>query len=73
MAPEWCQNFISILMKFCVCSIVDQHMKISQTFQQELWSLIDVKVSFFLSILRNNEWILMQFCLWIDIYDPCCG
>ena len=25
-----------------------------------------------LNICRNNEWILIKFCLCIDIYDPCC-
>ena len=34
----------------------------------ELWPLIDVKISSF----RNNEWILIKFCLCINIYDPCC-
>ena len=37
-------------------------------FSSELWSLIDVKISIF----RNNEWILITFCLCINIYDPCC-
>ena len=37
-------------------------------FSAELWPLIDVKISIF----RNNEWILIKFCLCIDIYDPCC-
>ena len=32
----------------------------------ELWPLIDVKISIF----RNNEWILIKFCLGIDMYDP---
>ena len=38
----------------------------------ELCPLIDVKISIFLNILRNNEWILINFCLCIDVYDPCC-
>ena len=38
----------------------------------ELWPLIDVKISICLNIFRNNEWILIKFCLYIDIYDPCC-
>ena len=37
-------------------------------FSSELWPLIDVKISIF----RNNEWILITFCLCIDIYDPSC-
>ena len=37
-------------------------------FSTEFWPLIDVKISFF----RTNEWILITFCLCIDIYDPCC-
>ena len=37
-------------------------------FSTELWPLIDVKISIF----RNNEWIMIKFCLCIDIYDPCC-
>ena len=41
-------------------------------FSTELWPLIDVKISIFLNIFRNNEWILIKFCLCIDIYDPCC-
>ena len=32
------------------------------------WPLIGVKIS----ILRNNEWILIKFCSCNDIYDPCC-
>ena len=35
-------------------------------FSTELWPLTDVKISIF----RNNEWILIKFCLCIDIYDP---
>ena len=34
----------------------------------ELWPLIDVKIPSF----RNNDCILIKFCLCIDIYDPCC-
>ena len=37
-------------------------------FSTELWPLIDVKISVF----RNNEWILIKFCLCIDIHNPCC-
>ena len=52
MAPDWCQNFVSILylenelmdfdeilyMQYC-----DWHTKFSQTFHStELWPLIDV-------------------------------
>ena len=39
---------------------------------QKSWHLIDVKISIFLNNFRNNEWILIKFCLCIDIYDPCC-
>ena len=46
--------------------------EIVPNFSTELWSLIDVKISIFLNIFRNNEWILIKFCLRIDIYDPCC-
>ena len=38
----------------------------------QFWPLNNVKISFFLSIFRNNEWILIKLCLCIDIYDPCC-
>ena len=41
-------------------------------FSTELWPLIDVKISIFLNIFGNNEWILIKICLCIDIYDPCC-
>ena len=37
-------------------------------FSTELWPLIDVKLSIFLNVFRNNEWILIKFCLCIDIY-----
>ena len=46
--------------------------EISPNFSTELWPLIDVKISIFLNIFRNNERILIKFCLCIDIYDPCC-
>ena len=46
--------------------------EIFPNFSTDLWPLIDVKISFFLNIFRNNEWILIKFCLCIDIYDPCC-
>ena len=36
-------------------------------FSTELWPLIDVKISIFLNIFRNNEWILIKLCLCIDI------
>ena len=52
--------------------VCNQHMKFSRTFQQESWPLIDVKISIFLKIFKNNEWILIKFCFCIDIYDPCC-
>ena len=35
-------------------------MTSSRTFQQ-LWPLIDVKISIFLNIFKNNEWILINF------------
>ena len=41
-------------------------------FFTELWPLIDVKISVFLNIFRSNEWMLITFCLCIDIYDPHC-
>ena len=41
-------------------------------FSTELWPLIDFKISIFLNIFRNNEWILIKFCLCIDTYNPCC-
>ena len=34
-------------------------------FSTELWPLIGVKISIF----RNNEWILIRFCLCIDIWS----
>ena len=46
--------------------------EIFQNFSTELWPLIDVKISIFLHIFRNNEWTLIKFCLCIDIYDPWC-
>ena len=46
--------------------------EIFPNFSTESWPLIDVKISIFLNIFRNNEWILIKFCLCIDIYDPCC-
>ena len=56
-------------MKFCVCCIVPTVAhEIFLNFSVELWPLIDVKISIF----RNNEWILIKFCLCIDILDPCC-
>ena len=36
-----------------------QH-KIFPKFSTELWPLIEVKISIFLNIFRNNEWILMH-------------
>ena len=58
-------DFDEILcMQYC-----DLLLKFSQTFQQSLWPLIDVKIAVFLNIFRNNEWILIKFCLCID-YDP---
>ena len=45
--------------------------EIFPNFSTELWPLIDVKISIFLNIFRNNEWILIKFYLCIDIYDPC--
>ena len=54
-------------MKFCVCSSVIAH-EIFLNFTTELLPLIDVKISIF----RNIEWILIKFCLCIDICDPCC-
>ena len=35
-------------------------------FLTELWPLIDVKISIFLNIFRNNEWILIKLCLCRD-------
>ena len=43
--------------------------EIFPNFSTELWPLIDVRISFFLDIFRNNEAILIKFCLCIDIYD----
>ena len=34
----------------------------------ELWPLINVKTLFFLNIFRTNGWILIKFCIWIDIW-----
>ena len=34
----------------------------------QLLPLIDIKSSFFLSVFRTNEWILIKFCIYIDIY-----
>ena len=42
--------------------------EIFSNFSTELWPLIDVKISNFLNIFSNNEWILIKFCLCIDIY-----
>ena len=58
-------------MTFCVCSFVSNN-EIFPKFSTELWPLIDVKISIFLDIFRNNEWILIKFCLSVDICDPCC-
>ena len=41
--------------------------KIFPNFSTELWPLIDVKISIFLCIFRNNEWILIKFRLCIGI------
>ena len=36
---------------------------------QKGWKIpVDVKISIFLNIFRNNEWILIKFCLCIDVY-----
>ena len=45
-------------------------LEIFPNLSTELWPLIDVKFSIFLNIFRNNEWNLIKFCLYIDIYDP---
>ena len=36
-------------------------------FSTELWPLIDVEISVFLNIFRNNEWILFMHCYMIHI------
>ena len=54
-------------MKF-VYAVLRLAHEIFLNFSAELWPLIDVKILIF----RNNEWILIKFCLCIDIYDPCC-
>ena len=46
-------------MKFCVCSIVTNN-EIFPNFSTELWPLIDVKITIFLNMFRNNEWILIK-------------
>ena len=51
-------------MKFCVWLAHEIFLNVST----ELWPMIDVRISIF----RNNGWILIKFCLFIDIYDPCC-
>ena len=35
----------------------DQLHAISPNFSTVLWPLIDVKISIFLNIFRNNEWV----------------
>ena len=45
-----------------------QYCEIFLNFSTELRPLIDSKISIFLNIIRNNEWILIKFCLCIDIY-----
>ena len=40
---------------------------IFRSFLTELWSLIDVVISFILNILWTNWWILIKFCKCIDI------
>ena len=51
-----------------VYAVVWLEHEIFLNFSTELWPLIDVKISIF----RSNEWILVKFCLCIDMYDPCC-
>ena len=36
-------------------------------FLTELWPLIDVRILFMLNILLINLWILIKFCICIDI------
>ena len=36
-------------------------------FLTELWRLIDVRILFMLNILGINLWILIKFCIRIDI------
>ena len=36
-------------------------------FLTELWPLIDIRILFMLNILGINYWILIKFCLHIDI------
>ena len=36
-------------------------------FLRELWPLIDVRILFMLNILGINLWILIRFCIRIDI------
>ena len=56
-------DFDEILcMQYC-----DQRMKFSWTFQQNYSPY--VKIWIFLNIFRNNEWILIKFCLYIDIWS----
>ena len=45
-----------------------QYYEIFPSFSTELWPLIAVKISTFLNIFRNNEWIFykilfMKFCV----------
>ena len=46
-------------MQYC-----DQHMKFSN-FSTKLWLLTSVNISIFLNTFKNNEWILIKFCLYI--------
>ena len=43
-------------MKFVYAVLWLTH-EIFPDFSTELWALIDVKISIFLNIFRNNEWI----------------
>ena len=43
-----------------------KHIKFGQ-FLTELWPLIDVRILFMLNILGINLWILIKFCIRIDI------
>ena len=52
-----------LCMQYC-----DLTHEIFPNFSTGLWPLIDVKISIFLNIFRNNEWILIKFCLCIDTY-----
>ena len=71
LMSEFCFHLISweqidgFWWNFCVCRLWLAH-EIFLNLSTELCPLIDVRILIF----RNNEWILIKFCLCIEIYGP---